>query len=98
MIGRKTLAEVRRDLEAALCEGPAGEGEVVESLRRFLAAGPNRGGTPKLAPQRTRPTPARSGTEQGPLGQAGPLSLFVRTGRHAGWRVGRSCGRNSVSR
>lgn len=39
MIGRKTPAEVRAELEAALGAGPAGEGEVAESLRRFLSAG-----------------------------------------------------------
>ena len=48
MIGRKTLSEIRAELEAALCgpggmlagppkEGDAPEGEVVASLRRFLA-------------------------------------------------------------
>ena len=37
MTGRKTLAQVRAELEAALGTGPAGKGEVVESLRRFLA-------------------------------------------------------------
>ena len=39
MMGRKTLAEVRAELEAALAQGPAGSGEVAESLRRFLAGG-----------------------------------------------------------
>lgn len=39
MTGRKTLGEVRAELEAALGAGPAGDGEVAESLRRFLAAG-----------------------------------------------------------
>lgn len=38
MIGRKTLSEVRAELEAALGSGPTGDSEVAESLRRFLAA------------------------------------------------------------
>lgn len=38
MTGRKTLSEVRVELEAALGAGPTGDGEVAESLRRFLAA------------------------------------------------------------
>ena len=51
MIGRKTVKEIRAELEAALCgpggllETPATDGdaesnEVVESLRRFLATKP----------------------------------------------------------
>jgi hypothetical protein len=39
MMGRKTRGQVRAELEAALGQGPTGKGEVVESLRRFLAAG-----------------------------------------------------------
>ena len=46
MTGRKTLGEVRAELEAALGTAPAGEGQVAESLRRFLAAGTGKGGTP----------------------------------------------------
>jgi hypothetical protein len=53
MTGRKTLAEVRAELEAALGAGPAGGGEIAESLRRFLAAGV---ASPKLAPPRTSAT------------------------------------------
>jgi hypothetical protein len=39
MMGRKTLGEIRAELEAALERGAAlrsGHGEVTESLRRFL--------------------------------------------------------------
>lgn len=46
MTGRKTLREVRAELEAALGAGPAGDDEVAESLRRFLAAGRKRKGVP----------------------------------------------------
>jgi hypothetical protein len=71
MIGRKTLGELRKDLESALGERPAGEGEVVESLRRFLAAGPNGGGTPNLGRQRPRPSAARSGRKKSQLRRRG---------------------------
>jgi hypothetical protein len=71
MIGRKTLGELRKELEAALGERPAGAGEVVESLRRFLAAGPNRGGTPNLAPHRPRPSAARPDRKKSQLGRRG---------------------------
>ena len=37
MMGRKTLADVRAELEVAFSTGPGGEGEVAQSLRRFLA-------------------------------------------------------------
>ncbi|HEX3146683.1 MAG TPA: hypothetical protein VHR66_01190 [Gemmataceae bacterium] len=47
MTGRKSLDKIRDELEAALGAGPAGDGEVAESLRRFLAAGLKRQGTPK---------------------------------------------------
>ena len=59
MIGRKTVKEIRAELEAALCgpggllerpptDGDAKSNEVVESLRRFLAAKPqeNTAGVP----------------------------------------------------
>lgn len=39
MMGHKTLAEIRAELESALGHGsalPSGRGDVVESLRRFL--------------------------------------------------------------
>lgn len=52
MTGRKTLAEVRAVLEAAVGAGPVGGGEVTAALRRFLAAGP---GTPTAGP--TPPAP-----------------------------------------
>ncbi|HEX8200153.1 MAG TPA: hypothetical protein VF590_06670 [Isosphaeraceae bacterium] len=69
MIGRKTLGQVRAELESALSEGPAGEGEVAESLRRFLAAGAGGGGTPNPSLQRTRPAAAASeDAEQSPGG------------------------------
>ncbi len=38
MMGRKTLGEVRAELEEALGAGPAGDSQVQESLRRFLSA------------------------------------------------------------
>jgi hypothetical protein len=50
MIGRKTLGEVRAELEAALSKGPTGDGQVAESLRRFLAAGPDTIRTPNQTP------------------------------------------------
>ena len=50
MTGRKTLGEVRAELEAALGTGPPGESPVAESLRRFLAAGARKGGIPTPPP------------------------------------------------
>ncbi len=47
MTGRKTLREVRAELEAALGAGPAGDTEMAQSLRRFLAMGRKRKGMPK---------------------------------------------------
>ena len=46
MTGRKSLNKIRDELEAALGAGPAGNTEVAESLRRFLAAGQKRKDTP----------------------------------------------------
>ncbi len=40
MTGRKTLAEVRAELEAALRAGPTDDSDIAKSLRRFLAARP----------------------------------------------------------
>lgn len=37
MTGRKTLKEVKAELEAAFAAGPPGNSEVAESLRRLLA-------------------------------------------------------------
>jgi hypothetical protein len=51
MTGRKTLSEVRAELEAALGAGPTGDSEVAESLRRFLAAGRERKGAPNQPSQ-----------------------------------------------
>lgn len=64
MTGRKTLREVRKELEAALGAGPAGDGEVAECLRRFLAASSEAQSEPDQAPGKTgkgkqRPTPSR---------------------------------------
>jgi hypothetical protein len=39
MTGRKSLNEIRAELEAALGAGPAGDSEVANSLRRVLAGG-----------------------------------------------------------
>jgi hypothetical protein len=39
MTGRKTLSEVRAELEAALGKGPADGGQIAKSLRRFLGRG-----------------------------------------------------------
>jgi uncharacterized Ntn-hydrolase superfamily protein len=65
MIGRKTLSQVRKELESALGQGPSGEGEVAEALRRFLAAGGSRGGRPKSALRRTRQSAAHPGPAEG---------------------------------
>lgn len=51
MTGGKTLGQVRAELEAALGAGPAGAGEVAESLRQFLAAGPGERVAPDRPPQ-----------------------------------------------
>ena len=65
MMGRKTLAEVRAELEAALGTAPAGDGQVAESLRRFLAAGTGKGGSP-IPPKAQPPTKgARRGRPKG---------------------------------
>jgi len=53
MTGRKSLSQVRAELEAALGSGPAGDTEVAESLRRFLAAGRKGKGTPNQPLQPT---------------------------------------------
>lgn len=58
MTGRKTLAEVRAELEAALGGGPKGDGVVADSLRRFLAAGRDQTETPP------RPTPQPKSPER----------------------------------
>jgi hypothetical protein len=47
MTGRKKLSEIRAELEAALGSAPIGEGDVVEALRRFVAANPPQGTEPK---------------------------------------------------
>ena len=52
MTGHKRLAEVRAELEGALGAGPAGTGEVAESLRRFLAAGTKGKSTPQQKKRR----------------------------------------------
>ena len=70
MTGRKTLKEVRAELEAALGAGPAGDTEVAESLRRFLATGPKRKGTPNQPPH--------------PAGGASPISDRSQPRRPAG--------------
>lgn len=64
MTGRKTLAEVRAELEEALGAGPAGDGDVAESLRRFLASGPGKPVTPNRAAAVTGGTGQGSGTSQ----------------------------------
>ena len=71
MMGRKTLGQVRAELEAALGEGPAGGGEVAESLRRFLAAGAGEGGTPD--PSLQRPRPAAEASEDAEQSPGGPV-------------------------
>jgi hypothetical protein len=48
MTGRKSLRQVRAELESTLGAGPGGAGEVAAALRRFLASGPRR---------RLRPSP-----------------------------------------
>jgi hypothetical protein len=64
MTGRKTLGEVRAELEAALGAGPAGDGEVAESLRRFLAAGSGGQSTPNQALDLTDGASQVSGSSQ----------------------------------
>ncbi len=64
MTGVKTLGQVRAELEAALGAGPAGQGEVAESLRRFLAAGSGGAVVPDQPHQPTeaaKPAPAVEG-------------------------------------
>jgi len=63
MTGRKTLSEVRSELEAAFGAGPTGDDEVAESLRRFLGAGRNRKGTPNQSLQPTGGPPPRRRTK-----------------------------------
>jgi hypothetical protein len=46
MTGRKTLGEVRAELESALGSGPAGDSQVVKALRQFLA-GAKKGKSPR---------------------------------------------------
>ena len=78
MMGRKTLGEIRAELEAALERGAAlqsGRGEVPESLRRFLgreasssaSAGPDegRGATRTARTTPTGPPPRRDGRRGG---------------------------------
>jgi len=43
MIGKKSLAEIRAELEAALGKGPDGDSSVAQSLRRFLAGKSGKG-------------------------------------------------------
>ncbi len=59
MTGRKSLADVRAELEAALGSGPPGDGVVAESLRRFLSATAGPGGKPP-PPRGTPTTPRRT--------------------------------------
>lgn len=81
MIGRKTLGEIRTELEAALTRGAAlrsARGEVPESLRRFLgrespsaaraASDEVRGRTETAGPTPTIPAPRhakRGGSKAG---------------------------------
>jgi hypothetical protein len=69
MIGRKTLKEILAELEAALSgpggllegsptDGTAKDNEVVESLRRFLAAKPRENGEEPHATVETAEAPA----------------------------------------
>lgn len=72
MTGRKTLREIRAELEAALGAGPPGDGETAKSLRRFLAARPGEQDTPSQPlqptdgpPPRPRPKSRRRGRAAG---------------------------------
>ena len=58
MTGRKSLAEVRAELEAALGSGPPGGGTVAESLRRFLSG--------KTAGEGKKPAPLPPGIPTAP--------------------------------
>jgi hypothetical protein len=83
MMGRKTLGEIRAELEAALAHGAvleSGRGEVLESLRRFLGresasaakAGPDedRGATATPRTMPTGPAPRRNGRRgSSPMGR-----------------------------
>jgi hypothetical protein len=71
MMGRKTLGEVRAELEAVLDAGPTGKSEVAESLRRFLA-GDN---APDSTPQRIE------GDDPSPLGRKATQPPAVGPGR-----------------
>jgi hypothetical protein len=75
MTGRKTLGEVQAELEAALGAGPAGEGQVAESLRRFLAAGAGKGKSESSDPVLPRPvgsqTPSSNQITQPPAAEHG---------------------------
>lgn len=83
MMGRKTLGEIRAELEAALARGAAlgsGRGEVLVSLRRFLGREP--ASAAKAGPVEGR---GAAGT-----GQMTPTSLPP---RRNGGRVGSPTGR-----
>jgi len=72
MTGRKTLDKIRDELEAALGAGPAGSSEVAESLRRFLATGPKRQGTPNQPLHQTGgASPASDSNQPTPAPPAG---------------------------
>jgi hypothetical protein len=70
MTGRKTLSEVRAELEAALGAGPAGATPVAEALRRFLANGTHKNESPKKSRHRTKGIPATP-REPGPAAPSG---------------------------
>jgi hypothetical protein len=68
MMGRKTLGEVRAELEAALARGGAlesGRGEVPESLRRFL-------GRESASEAKAGPDEGRGATRTAPTTSIGP--------------------------
>jgi hypothetical protein len=72
MMGRKTLGEVRAELEAALGVGPIGGGEPAESLRRFLAAGTGQTDAPPGLPSRPI-QPAAPASEDAERSPGGPV-------------------------
>ncbi len=67
MMGHKTLAEIRAELEAALGHGsalPSGQGDVAESLRRFLGCESDADAGPELT-EKPRPRARRPGPSTG---------------------------------
>lgn len=81
MIGRKTLGEIRTELEAALARGAAlrsARGEVPESLRRFLG---------RESPSAAQPAPDED-RERTETAGATPTAPAPRHARRGGSKAG----------